>query len=308
MKNDDAPDARGATGATGPALSPAKGPAGPAEAVLPAEPFRLRASRAVLGTAAGCLLVVAILHAGGYAVASIAVANSGLKPEYQAMFRGLWLGFSLQSLVVAAILGLATLRPSAVSRPALVLCGLLPLVGGAMVAWSLASPVASVLLVAATLLVVAGTLLLPSASKVCAAAVLSLLALSAGCGGKVESWSFETRTAAEADPAARPRIPAWLPAGAAQIRLAHDPSAARTWVRFSLAGTEREALKARLIPVPGDQSATLTIPEPPGVDWWFASPRAAGADFFDGNGKDVPARAHLAFAKAGDAVWGWELK
>ena len=134
------------------------------------------------------------------------------------------------------------------------------------------------------------------------------LAFATGCGGKVESWSFETRAAAESDVLARPRIPAWLPADATGIRLAHDPSAARTWIRFSLAGKGRAALKARLLPVPGDQAATLTIPEPPGADWWFASPASAGADFFDGNGKDVPARAHLAFARDGDAVWGWELK
>ena len=140
-----------------------------------------------------------------------------------------------------------------------------------------------------------------------AAALLSL-ALAAGCGGKVESWSFSTRAAAEADPSAKASVPSWLPAGATKIRLAHDRGAGRTWVRFSLAGAERAALKAGLLPVPGDQAATLTIPEPPGADWWFATPASSGADFFDGNGKDLPMGVHLAFERGGASVWGWEMK
>ncbi len=150
------------TNPSAPGPGPAPAPLAPPKPSGPG--FRARWTRYLLSAAAACLLLVSLLHAGGYAVASIAVANSGLKPEYQAMFRGLWMGFSVQALVVAAILAISAFRPNAVSRPAMVLCGLLPMIGGAMVAWSLASPVASVLLIGASLLVVAGALLRPSAT------------------------------------------------------------------------------------------------------------------------------------------------
>ncbi len=152
MKNDDAPGA---------ALSTPAAPAVPA----PAEAFRLRAARAVLATAAGCLLVIAMLHASGYFFAKVATEYSGVKSEYHAVFRGLRLGSAVQALIVAVILGIAALRPKAVSSPVIVLCGLLPVVGTAMVAWSTANTIGSVLLAATALLVVAGALLRPSEVK-----------------------------------------------------------------------------------------------------------------------------------------------
>ena len=152
MKNDDAPGAAPST------------PAAPA-APAPAEAFRLRAAKAVLATAAGCLLVIALLHASGYFFAKVATEYSGVKSEYHAVFRGLRLGSAVQALIVAVILAIAALRPKAVSSPVIVLCGLLPLVGTAMVAWSTANTVGSVLLAATSLLVVAGALLRPSEAK-----------------------------------------------------------------------------------------------------------------------------------------------
>ena len=152
MKNDDAPGAAPST------------PAAPA-APAPAEAFRLRAARAVLATAAGCLLVIALLHASGYFFAKVATEYSGVKSEYHAVFRGLRLGSAVQALIVAVILGLAAVRPNAVSSPVIVLCGLLPLVGTAMVAWSTSNAVGSILLAVTALLVVAGALLRPSDSE-----------------------------------------------------------------------------------------------------------------------------------------------
>jgi hypothetical protein len=134
----------------------------PPEASAPAAPgLRERWARNVLGTASAAILLVALLHAGGYFFASMATEYSGVKSEYHAVFRGLRLGFALQSAIVAVVLAIAALRPPAVSRPVIVLCGLLPLVGTAMVAWSTSSLVASVLLAVTALLIVAGALLRP---------------------------------------------------------------------------------------------------------------------------------------------------
>lgn len=77
--------------------------------------------------AAGCLVVAAGFQIVGYVTASIAVANSGLEPYLQRSFRALWLGSALQSLLLAAIFLLAGLRPRWISRPVVVLCGLLPI-------------------------------------------------------------------------------------------------------------------------------------------------------------------------------------
>ena len=155
MKNDDAPDA-----------APIPLPVPPAPPLDPAGPgFRLRAARAVLATAAGCLLVIALLHASGYFFAKVPTEYSGVKSEYHAVFRGLRLGSAVQALIVAVILGLAAVRPNAVSSPVIVLCGLLPLVGTAMVAWSTSNAVGSILLAVTALLVVAGALLRPSDSE-----------------------------------------------------------------------------------------------------------------------------------------------
>lgn len=139
-------------------------------------------------------------------------------------------------------------------------------------------------------------------------ALLPLAGAFPACGPAPKQWSFESRAAAEKDPGAREALPAWLPASATSIRMVHDPGSGTTWLRFSLSRPAREALRSGLYAVPGDQAATLTVPSPPGADWWFATPSSAGADFYDGNGRDVPARAHVAFAQDGETAWAWVTK
>lgn len=85
-----------------------------------------------LWVAAGCLAAAAIFELASYVTASIALANSGLKPELQQAFRALWLGAALQSLLLAAIFAVAGWRPGAVSRPVILLCGLLPIASSAL--------------------------------------------------------------------------------------------------------------------------------------------------------------------------------
>lgn len=85
-----------------------------------------------LFVAAGCLALAAVFQLGSYVAASVAVANSGLRPELQQSFRALWLGSALQSVLLAGVFALAGFRPGWVSRPVVVLCGLLPIASAAL--------------------------------------------------------------------------------------------------------------------------------------------------------------------------------
>ncbi len=126
---------------------------------------RQKAAAYALYGASACLFLVAAMHGAGYVAASIAVKNSGLSPFFQNAFRALWLGFSLQALVIGGILLIAAMRPRSVSRAVLILCGLLPLISGALLALYLESVVGSLALVAAAALIVAGAALRGSASE-----------------------------------------------------------------------------------------------------------------------------------------------
>ena len=112
---------------------------------------------------AAALLLEAIVHGVGYAATLLAVQNSGLKPWFQQSIRALWVGHSLQLVVIAAILVVAALKPGSVSRPVVVLCGFLPILSGLLLALYNQSVFHTVMFLAATLLVVAGALLLPAA-------------------------------------------------------------------------------------------------------------------------------------------------
>jgi len=85
-----------------------------------------------LYVAAGCLAVAGIFELLSYVTASIALSSSSLQPDLQQSFRALWLGSALQSLLLAAIFALAGWRPGWVSRPVVVLCGLLPIASSAL--------------------------------------------------------------------------------------------------------------------------------------------------------------------------------
>jgi hypothetical protein len=73
------------------------------------------------------LISIAVYYFVGYLGVSIAVGNNGLKPYYQQSIRALWLGFCLQSLLLGVLFALSAYRPHAISRPVMVICGLLPM-------------------------------------------------------------------------------------------------------------------------------------------------------------------------------------
>lgn len=123
--------------------------------------MRSAAYRWCLWIAAGCLAAAAAAQLAGYVTAAIAVANSGLEPDLQQSFRALWLGAALQSLLLAAIFGVAGWRPGAVSRAVVLLCGLLPIASSALFFTLAGSGWGQALAGLAALAVVAGALLGP---------------------------------------------------------------------------------------------------------------------------------------------------
>jgi len=73
------------------------------------------------------LLGVAVYYLVTYVGLKIAVTNAGLTPFYQEMIRALWIGYCLQASLLGLLFIVAALRPHWISRPLIVICGLLPL-------------------------------------------------------------------------------------------------------------------------------------------------------------------------------------
>jgi hypothetical protein len=109
------------------------------------------------------LISIAVYYFFGYLGVSIAVGNNGLKPYYQQSIRALWLGFCLQSLLLGLLFALSAIRPHAISRPVMVICGLLPMFE-AVLLFSFTGNFLGMLLVAtAALLVLCAAALWPAA-------------------------------------------------------------------------------------------------------------------------------------------------
>jgi hypothetical protein len=138
---------------------------------------------------------------------------------------------------------------------------------------------------------------------------LVLLLVASGCrGGGGASTSFATRVEAGDS------VPAWVPAGATDLKLQSEESTGASWLRFRLPATERPALEAGLNRIPDGQVATLTFRAPKGVDWWFRGlvqvvpareTTVIAADVFSGAGKAVPTRTFVAFDRNSETVYSW---
>ena len=98
----------------------------------PVPPFLARASRGLGIAGAVTLLVSVAVHAVGYVTTSIAIANSGLKPEIQQTFRALWYGYLLQLVVIAGVLLVAALRAGSVAKSVVLILALLPLLNATL--------------------------------------------------------------------------------------------------------------------------------------------------------------------------------
>lgn len=107
---------------------------------------------------------MAVFQATGYVVARIAIGNTGMEPWLKESIKALWLGFSGQCLIVAAILLLAAWRPQSVSTAVLLLCVALVATHASMLVWFTGSRVGGLVVSAAALCSVAGSVLRPTSS------------------------------------------------------------------------------------------------------------------------------------------------
>jgi hypothetical protein len=82
--------------------------------------------RVVLTLAALFLAVGAVMHASAFNKIVSALADSNLVPFAANSLKVLWLADSATSLLLAAVFGLIAARPSAATRPVIVLLALIP--------------------------------------------------------------------------------------------------------------------------------------------------------------------------------------
>lgn len=133
---------------------------------LEGDGMRTTAFRWCLYLAAGCLALSAISQSGRYVMASIALANSGLKLDLQQSFRALWLGAAMQSFLLAVIVAVAGWRPGWISRPVVMLCSLLPIASSALFYSLVGSGLGQALSGLAAVAIVASALFWPPAGGV----------------------------------------------------------------------------------------------------------------------------------------------
>ncbi|MET0292491.1 MAG: hypothetical protein ABW136_09005 [Steroidobacteraceae bacterium] len=111
---------------------------------------------------AGALLGVAIYYLVTYVGLNIAVQNAGLTTFYQQTIRAMWIGYTLQASLLGVLFLVAAFRPHWISRPVLVICGLLPLAEAVLGMSYTGSYVLMLMLACAALFVLLGAALWPS--------------------------------------------------------------------------------------------------------------------------------------------------
>jgi hypothetical protein len=131
----------------------------------PGAPFLARASRGLGLVGSIALLVAGAVHAIGYVTTSIAIANSGLKPEIQQTFRTLWFGYLLQLVVIAGVLLVAALRAGSVAKSVVLILALLPLLNATLLFTYGVSTAAASLMGLGSVLVLIGAIAHPGAAR-----------------------------------------------------------------------------------------------------------------------------------------------
>jgi hypothetical protein len=107
------------------------------------------------------LIITAGLHLfGGYPYVLQALAGSGIKPTNAAVFKAMWVLFSSHLIIVSGVLILCSLRGGRLAGPVIILCGLIPVVDAAVLAWFVGSFVGNKLLAASGMSVLLGGVLL----------------------------------------------------------------------------------------------------------------------------------------------------
>jgi hypothetical protein len=111
---------------------------------------------------ASALLGVALYYAFKFYGLNIAVTNAGLTEYYQKIIRAMWIGYCAQSGLLGLLFIVAALRPHWISRPLIVICGLVPLTEAVLGFSATGSFTLMMLLAAAAVFVLVGALLWPN--------------------------------------------------------------------------------------------------------------------------------------------------
>jgi hypothetical protein len=114
----------------------------------------------VIGACA--LLGVAVYYLLEYIGLKIAVTNAGLTPHYQNLIRAMWIGYCAQASLLGLLFVVAALRPHWISRPLIVICGLVPLAEAVLGFSYTGSYWLMMLLAVAAVFVLIGALLWPN--------------------------------------------------------------------------------------------------------------------------------------------------
>jgi len=113
-------------------------------------------SKVLLTLAALTLVATSALHGSGYASISRMLGESNLPAALGVGLRGLWMSFSVQLIILAALLGVAVARPTPGARIVVLVCGLGLAVDALVVGAIVGLFVGTVALTLASLLTLAG--------------------------------------------------------------------------------------------------------------------------------------------------------
>jgi hypothetical protein len=122
----------------------------------------MNVSRWAIGAAGVILVGTACLHAIGYRPLIEQLAASSIHPAWLAGLKGLWLVFSLHLIILGALFLAAAIRPSWVTKPVLLIAGLVPATDTVVLFAFVGVFMGTVFLGFAALLVYVGVTLWPS--------------------------------------------------------------------------------------------------------------------------------------------------
>jgi hypothetical protein len=115
---------------------------------------------------AAALLGVCLYYAFKYYGLNIAVTNAGLTDYYQKMIRAMWVGYCAQAGLLGVLFIVAAVRPHWISRPLIVICGLVPLAEAVLGFSATGSFTLMMVLTAAAVFVLIGAVLWPPMPQV----------------------------------------------------------------------------------------------------------------------------------------------
>jgi hypothetical protein len=118
----------------------------------------ITAPRILLAFASFLQLLGGVAHSLAFPKASAALATVHLPPFFINSFKALWLGDSTTMFALAAVLAAIAIRPSAATKPVVLLLGLIPLFVAALIYTFLGAFFAGHLLLATAVLIFAAGL------------------------------------------------------------------------------------------------------------------------------------------------------